>query len=92
MSNQENQTNPNEVSKYFGLRQKGNETEVIMTERASGNIGIQLSTIRDGMEPLVTSMILTPKTFSLLCDAMLQAAHNIDIWQIAPKIKATNEA
>lgn len=80
MSDQEDQTNANEVWRYFGLAQNGNPTEVIIVEYKSGNIGIELQTKRDGMEPLVTSMALKPATFAMLFDAMFRAAHGEAKW------------
>ena len=80
MSDQEDQTNTDEVVRYFGLAQDGNPTEVIIIEYKSGNIGIELQTKRDGMEKLVTPMILRPNTFSMLFDAMARAAHDQAVW------------
>ena len=77
MSEQEQK---DEVLRYFGLAQDGNPTEVIIIEYKSGNIGIELQTKRDGMEKLVTPMILRPKTFSMLFDAMVRAAHDQAVW------------
>ena len=77
MSDQEQK---DEVLRYFGLAQDGNPTEVIIIEYKSGNIGIELQTKRDGMEKLVTPMILRPNTFSMLFDAMVRAAHDQAVW------------
>ena len=77
MSDQEQK---DEVLRYFGLAQDGNPTEVIIIEYKSGNIGIELQTKRDGMEKLVTPMILSPNTFSMLFDAMVRAAHDQAVW------------
>ena len=77
MSDQEQK---DEVLRYFGLAQDGNPTEVIIIEYKNGNIGIELQTKRDGMEKLVTPMILSPNTFSMLFDAMVRAAHDQAVW------------
>jgi len=80
MSDQEDKTNTDEELRYFGLAQDGSPTEVIIVEYKSGNIGIELHTKRDGMEPLVTLMALEPATFAILFDAMFRAAHDQAVW------------
>lgn len=80
MSDQEDQTNTDEMSRYFGMGQDGNPTEVIIVEYKSGNIGIELNTKRDGMEQLVASVELNPNTFSLLFEAMFRATNGQAKW------------
>lgn len=80
MSDQEDQTNTDEVLRYFGLGQDGSPTEVIIIEYKSGNIRIELQTKRDGMEKIVTPITLNPNTFSMLFDAMFRAAHDQAVW------------
>ena len=91
MSDQEYKTNTDEVSRYFGIRQDGNPTEVIIIEYKSGNIGIKLQTKRDGMEKIVTPITVNPNTFSMLFEAMFRAANDQSVWH-TPTLKEVEES
>ena len=71
------------ILRSFGLGQDGNPTKIGIVEWSDGSIGISLVTDRDGFEPLETSFRVSHKTFALLTDALLRAAHNPEIWKSA---------
>ncbi len=66
--------------RYFGLEQDGNPTKIVVLEWSDGSIEISLVTERDGYEPLETSFRVSHKTFGLLANALLRAAHDQEIW------------
>ncbi len=74
------------VIRNFTMGQEGNKTSVHVAEMSSGNMWIQIRTLRDGVDALATEMMLTPGTFNLLASAMFRAAHDETVWDEAKKV------
>ncbi len=73
-------------TRAFFLEIPGHPTVIHAAETSDGNTHITIETRREHGEPLVTSMLLCPKTFSLLAEVLFRAAHSPNTWHpVGPK-------
>lgn len=55
----------NTVIRHFSMKQEGNKTLVHIAEMSNGYLWMRLTTPRDGVDWMVTEMMLKPATFTL---------------------------
>lgn len=60
----------------FSMHSTRGQTMVSICELNNGNMEVVLETKRDDLEPLCTTMQLTPATFNMLTEALFLAAHD----------------
>ena len=76
-----NDNTPTNPIRWFGLAIPDSPISVEVAEYADGRIGVALVTKREGLESLMTTMLLTPSTFALLQYALFRAAHDPHVWR-----------